>query len=185
MKIYTRRGDGGDTGLFGGGRVPKDDPRVEAYGTVDEMCAVLGTAQAHVRDGDTLTRLSLLQSDLFALGARLATPPPHEGRPAPSLPDLPLGRIGEMESWIDAAEEVTGSVRHFILPAGTAGASHLHHARAVCRRAERRVVTLARRSAVDPDVVRYLNRLSDYLFAAARLENHRAGTGDVEWRGDR
>ena len=89
-----------------------------------------------------------------------------------------------MESWIDAAEEVTGSVRHFILPAGTAGASHLHHARAVCRRAERRVVTLARRSAVDPDVLRYLNRLSDYLFAAARLENHRAGKGDVEWRPD-
>lgn len=184
MKIYTRRGDGGDTGLFGGGRVPKDDARVEAYGAVDEMAAVLGAAQAKVQDGDTLTRLRLLQSDLFALGAHLATPPRREGRPAPALPDLPVGRIAEMESWIDAGVEITGSLRHFILPAGTAGASHLHHARAVCRRAERRVVTLARQSTVDPDVVRYLNRLSDYLFAAARLENHRAGTGDVEWRPD-
>jgi len=184
MKIYTRRGDRGDTGLFGGGRVAKDDARVEAYGTVDELSAVLGTARIHVQDGVTLTRLRLLQSDLFALGARLATPPPREGRTAPSLPDLPVERIGEMESWIDAAENVTGSLRHFILPAGAAGASHLHHARAVCRRAERRVVTLARQSAVDPDVVRYLNRLSDYLFAAARLENHRAGAGDVEWRPD-
>ncbi len=182
MKIYTRRGDDGETGLFGGGRVPKDDVRVEAYGTVDELNAVIGTALAHVRDGEIRVRLRLLQSDLFALGARLATPPPRDGRPVPSLPDLPLARIGEMESWIDAAEEVTGAVRHFILPAGTAGASHLHQARAVCRRAERRVVALARRSAVDSGVVRYLNRLSDYLFAAARLENHRAGKGDVAWR---
>ena len=182
MKIYTRRGDGGETGLFGGGRVPKDDARVEAYGTVDELNAVIGTAETHVQDGATRARLRLLQGDLFALGARLATPPPRSGRRAPALPDLPVERIAKMEAWIDAADAVAGSVRHFVLPAGTAGASRLHHARAVCRRAERRVVTLAAKSAVDAGAVRYLNRLSDYLFAAARLENHRAGKGDAAWR---
>ena len=181
MKIYTRRGDGGETGLFGGGRVPKDDVRVEAYGTVDELNAVLGVALAHVRDEDIRGALGRIQSDLFAIGAHLATPPARDGRPVPALPDLPVERVAEMESWIDAAEADTGRLRTFILPAGTAGASHLHHARAVCRRAERRTVSLAGRSFVDLEIVRYLNRLSDYLFAAARLENHRAGRGDVEW----
>ncbi len=181
MKIYTKRGDGGETGLFGGGRVPKDDARVEAYGTVDELNAVLGVASAHVRDAGIRRALGRIQSDLFAIGARLATPPARDGRPVPALPDLPVGRVGEMESWIDDAEADTGRLRNFILPAGTAGASHLHHARAVSRRAERRVVTLARRSFVTPEIIQYLNRLSDYLFAAARLENHRAGRGDAEW----
>lgn len=181
VKIYTRRGDGGETGLFGGGRVPKDAARVEAYGTVDELNAVLGVALAHVLHGDIRRSLARVQSDLFAIGARLATPPAREGRSTPELPDLPVERVGEMESWIDAAEGATGALRNFILPAGTAGASQLHHARAVCRRAERRTVLLARCSFVDTEIIQYLNRLSDYLFAAARLENHRAGTGDVEW----
>lgn len=181
MKIYTRRGDGGETGLFGGGRVPKDDVRVEAYGTVDELNAVLGMASAHVQDASIRGTLGRIQSDLFAIGARLATPPARGGRPVPALPDLPVERVGEMETWIDAAEADTGQLRSFILPAGTAGASHLHHARAVSRRAERRIVTLARRSFVTPEIIQYLNRLSDYLFAAARLENHRAGEGDVAW----
>lgn len=181
MKIYTRTGDGGDTGLFGGGRVPKDDARVEAYGTVDELNSVLGVALTHVQDGDVRRALGLIQSDLFAIGARLATPPAREGRPVPAVPELPMERVGEMESWIDAAEAETGQLKNFILPSGVAGASHLHHARAVCRRAERRTVKLAGRSFVDPEAIQYLNRLSDYLFAAARLENHRAGTGDTEW----
>ena len=161
--------------------MPKDDARVEAYGTVDELNCALGVARAHVLDDEIGGALGRVQADLFAIGARLATPPAREGRPVPSVPDMPVDRIGEMESWIDAAEDETGQLRTFILPAGAVGASHLHHARAVCRRAERRTVTLASRSVVDPEVVRYLNRLSDYLFAAARLENHRAGTGDTPW----
>ncbi len=183
MKIYTRRGDGGETGLFGGGRVTKDDHRVEAYGSVDELSAALGAAQVHVTDDGTRERLNLVQRDLFAIGAHLATPPARPGRRPPELPGLPVDRVGEMEEWIDAAAAVSPPLRNFVLPGGSAGASHLHVARAVCRRAERRVVTLlAGEPNPDPGIVRYLNRLSDYLFAAARLENQRTGRGDIEWK---
>ena len=185
MKIYTRRGDQGETSLFGGGRTRKDDSRVEAYGTVDELNAAIGAAAVHLADEETRRRLGRVQSDLFAIGARLATPPPRGDRPVPALPELPARRIAEMETWIDEAEAATSPLRNFILPAGSAGASHLHVARGVCRRAERRVVTLDGVSRVDPEVIRYLNRLSDYLFAAARLENRRAGQEDVEWRSAR
>ena len=183
LKIYTRRGDGGRTGLFGGGRVPKDHLRVEAYGTVDELNALIGIAAAQVTDGDVRRALSLVQSDLFAMGARLATPARDDGRPVPSLPDPPLERAAEMESWIDRADGETGPLRSFVLPAGSAGACRLHHARTVCRRAERRVVALAAAEPVAPWIVQYLNRLSDYLFAAARLENALSGAGDVPWTG--
>ena len=183
MKIYTRRGDTGETALFGGGRTRKDDSRVEAYGTVDELNAAIGNASAHVTHAVTPERRGLLQSDLFAIGAHLATPPPRAGRTAPALPELPSGRIAEMETWIDEAMEATPPLRNFILPAGSAGASGLHLARAVCRRAERRVVTLAAAEHVDPVIIRHLNRLSDYLFAAARLENLGDGREDREWRG--
>ena len=182
MKIYTRRGDGGETGFFGGGRVAKDANRVEAYGSVDELSAAVGAAQVHVTDDGTRDRLSLVQCDLFAIGAHLATPPPRPGRRSPDLPELPADRVGEMEAWIDAAGAVCPALRNFVLPGGSAGASHLHVARTVCRRAERRVVTLSSEAEVDTGIVRYLNRLSDYLFAAARLENHRTGEGDVEWK---
>ncbi len=182
MKIYTRRGDAGETGLFGGPRTRKDDARVEAYGTVDELNAAIGVALAGVARAATGERLSRVQSDLFALGAHLATPPPEEGRRAPRLPVLPLDRIGEMEGWIDEAMAASPPLRAFVLPAGSEGAVRLHGARAVCRRAERRVVALA--ASADPGVVRYLNRLSDYLFAAARLENVEAGLDDAPWSGD-
>ncbi|MDE2763889.1 MAG: cob(I)yrinic acid a,c-diamide adenosyltransferase [Gemmatimonadota bacterium] len=183
MKIYTRRGDSGETGLFGGGRTRKDDPRVEAYGTVDELNAAIGAATVHLTDAGIRARLGLLQSDLFAIGAHLATPPPRKGRPVPSLPELPAERVAEMESWIDEAVAAAPPLRSFILPAGGAGASGLHLARAVCRRAERRVVALSAAAHVDPVIIRHLNRLSDYLFAAARVENLAAGRGDIEWRG--
>lgn len=182
MKIYTRRGDAGATGLFGGGRVAKDHIRVEAYGSVDELSAAVGVAQVNVTDGRTRDRLGLVQRDLFAIGAHLATPPPRPGGRPPELPELPADRIGELEVWIDDAAAVCPPLRNFVLPGGSAGASHLHLARAVCRRAERRVVTLAGEAEVAPGIVRYLNRLSDYLFAAARLENHRTERGDVEWK---
>ena len=183
MKIYTRRGDTGDTGLFGGGRARKDDVRVEAYGTVDELNAALGNASVHVTGDVARERLELLQSDLFAIGAHLATPPPPPGRNPPALPELPAARVADMETWIDQAMEAAPPLRNFILPAGGPGASALHLARAVCRRAERRVVALATTEPVDPAIIRHLNRLSDYLFAAARLENLHDGRPDREWTG--
>ncbi len=181
MKIYTRRGDAGETGFFGGGRARKDHVRVEAYGTVDELNAVIGIAMMHVSNPGIRRRLLRLQSDLFSIGSHLATPPARERRPSPNLPPLPLERVAEMESWIDKAVAATPPLRAFVLPAGSPGAVHLHGARAVCRRAERRVVTLASTAPVDGGVVRYLNRLSDYLFAAARLENLAEGQEDVLW----
>jgi len=184
VKIYTRRGDTGETALFGGGRTSKDDTRVEAYGTVDELNAAIGNASVHVTLAATRERLALLQSDLFAIGAHLATPPPRTGRKPPALPELPAGRAAAMETWIDEAMEAAPPLRSFILPAGSPGAGGLHLARAVCRRAERRVVTLARAEPVDPVIIRHLNRLSDYLFAAARLENLECGHPDREWSGD-
>jgi len=183
MKIYTRTGDAGDTALFGGGRVSKDHPRVAAYGTVDELNAAVGIAVAAVADAQVRERLGRVQHDLFAIGAVLATVPAQDDRPRPKgLPELPMGRIPEMEAWIDAADEELPALRAFILPGGTSGAAALHMARTMCRRAERGVVHLATLEPVEEGVVVYLNRLSDLLFTFARLENARAGTGDVEWR---
>lgn len=183
MKIYTRTGDAGDTALFGGARVSKDDARVAAFGTVDELNATVGWAAAKVPDPDVRTRLEGVQHDLFALGAVLATPPAAEGRPAPKgVPALPTGRVPEMEQWIDEADLELAPLHAFILPGGTEAASALHLARTVCRRAERAVVTLAARERIDAGAVVYLNRLSDLLFTLARLVNHRSGTPDTEWQ---
>ncbi len=178
MRIYTRRGDEGETGLLGGGRVSKSHERVAAYGTVDELNAFLGAAAAAVEDAEIRGRLQVIQEDLLSVGASLAAPPPPEGRPAPRTPPLPEDRVAEMEAWIDGAAAETPPLRDFVLPGGTPGAAALHVARTVCRRAERAVVGLARSEAVDPVILAYLNRLSDLLFALARLENHRAGEGD-------
>ena len=183
MKIYTRTGDAGDTALFGGGRVSKDHHRVAAYGTVDELNASVGMAVALVSDEEVRDRLSRVQHDLFAIGAVLATIAPQDDRPRPKgLPELPTERIAEMEAWMDAATEELPPLRAFILPGGGAGAAALHLARTVCRRAERAVVHLATLEQVEEGIVVYLNRLSDLLFTFARLENARAGQGDVEWR---
>lgn len=197
MRIYTRTGDRGETALFGGGRVPKDHPRVRAYGTVDELNSLLGRAVGVVRAARVRERLALLQHDLFAVGAFLATPPAAAGRGRPKIPSFPEGRIAEMEAWMDEAEEVLPSLDAFILPGGSPGAAELHVCRTVCRRAEREVVVLARaeteaRGAAGAgeegagrnveEAVRYLNRLSDLLFVMARLENREAGADDVRWR---
>ncbi len=181
MKIYTRTGDDGDTGLFGGGRVSKAHIRVEAYGAVDELNAALGLSVEAVSDEEMLGWLGWIQQDLFSLGASLASPGAEDGAARPALPILPAGRIQQMETWIDAATEETPELRSFILPGGTRGASILHMARTICRRAERAVVRLNQEEDSDPVVVRYLNRLSDLLFAMARLENCRAGVPDVRW----
>ena len=181
MKIYTRTGDAGETALFGGGRVGKDDIRVAAYGTVDELNASIGWAVTQVVDAEIRARLSLLQHDLFTLGSELATPPARDGRTRPDVPLLPIERIGEMEAWMDLADAELPELRAFVLPGGSPGAAALHVARTICRRAERTVVHLAVADTVNADVITYLNRLSDLLFTLARLENDRHGTGDVEW----
>jgi cob(I)alamin adenosyltransferase len=185
MKIYTRTGDKGETGLFGGGRVSKSHPRVEAYGTVDELSSAVGVALSETTAPALRARLALLQHDLFAIGATLATP--TQGRGArPKVPELPRGRIEEMERWIDESEAELEPLREFILPGGARGAAQLHFVRTVCRRAERCVVALAETDSVDDDVIRYLNRLSDLLFVFARLENAHAGTRDIVWeKGER
>lgn len=180
-KIYTRTGDKGETGLFGGGRVPKTHPRVAAYGAVDELNAALGLAAASLSDEEIAGRIATIQADLFALGAHLATPRAAGEAPHPYLPELPHGRVAEFERWIDAADAELPELHAFILPGGVPGGAALHLARTVCRRAEREVVALAQDEWVDPEIVVYLNRLSDLLFQFARLANHRAGRGDTLW----
>lgn len=187
MKIYTRTGDRGETGLFGGQRVGKDHARVESYGEVDELNAVLGLAVTQLRvDGqeELAQRLQRIQADLFSLGANLATPAPEDGgRESAYIPAIPAERIPEMERWIDAAEEELEPLRSFILPGGGEAAARLHLGRTVCRRAERRVIHLAREAHVAEEAIVYLNRLSDLLFTLARLASHRSGVGDVLWTG--
>ncbi len=187
MKIYTRTGDGGETALLGGGRVRKDHPRVDAYGEVDELNAALGLAVAAVERAGLetlLPRLRLLQEDLFAIGAHLAAPAAGSGEGAARhLPPLPVERVAAMEGWIDETEERLPPLRNFVLPGGSEAAAHFHLARAVCRRAERRVLTLAAHEPVEEDVIVYLNRLSDLLFTLARAANLAAGRDDVPWSG--
>jgi cob(I)alamin adenosyltransferase len=179
MRIYTRTGDSGETGLFGGERVSKDELRVEAYGSVDEASAALGLAVASLEEKDTLRALLLhLQNELFTVGADLATPLP---RPVPRIEER---HVLALEKQIDAWDDTLAPLQNFILPGGTPGASALHLARTQVRRAERRVVTLLRvePETTNPAVLRYLNRLSDLLFVLARAANARAGLGDTPWK---
>jgi cob(I)alamin adenosyltransferase len=180
-RIYTRTGDDGQTALFGGGRTSKATARVEAYGAVDELNAVLGWAATQLREPWIGERLLLVQQDLFVIGAHLATPPAREHRRQPMLPALPIERAAEMERWMDEASAQLPELRVFILPGGTAGGAALHIARTVCRRAERRVVALTEAEVVDPAIVAHLNRLSDFLFVAARRENAAAGATERTW----
>ncbi len=181
MTIYTRTGDQGDTGLFGGGRVEKDHPRVAAYGEVDELNSSLGVARATPPADFFDDLLESVQRDLFALGGHLATPDPERVAKALAKAQLSDERVALFEKIIDQADTELPPLRAFVLPAGTPKAAALHLARTVCRRAERGVVRLARESQVPPLFVIYLNRLSDLLFTLARLANHRAGTPDATW----
>ncbi len=181
MKIYTRTGDAGETGLFGGERVSKDHVRVAAYGDVDELNSVLGmvrsTQPVHFMDD----LLESIQRDLFALGGQLATPDPQKVRAALEKASLNASRVTVFERAMDEAERELPALRAFVLPAGTPKAAALHLARTVCRRAERSVVHLAHEADIPELFVVYLNRLSDLLFTLARLANHRDGAGDVTW----
>jgi cob(I)alamin adenosyltransferase len=180
MKIYTRTGDEGQTGLFGGGRVSKTHPRVEAYGDVDELNATIGLARAIELMPRVDEVLVPLQRDLFAIGALLATPDRDKMKKQLEKASIDERRIGELERAIDDGDGELDPLRSFILPGGTPKSAALHVARTVCRRAERRVIALADES-IPQIVVIYLNRLSDLLFTLARVANRRAGAGEVTW----
>lgn len=181
MKIYTKTGDKGETGLFGGARVSKASDRVDAYGEVDELNSVLGLARAQKLDPDTDTLLAQVQSTLFNLGAELATDP--ESKVDVGVPAVQDADIEPLEKAIDRCEAELAPLKAFVLPGGSEGAATLHLARTVCRRAERRLVALAADTALRPECIRYLNRLSDLLFVLARYQNHVSGVQDVPWEG--
>ncbi|HEX6963356.1 MAG TPA: cob(I)yrinic acid a,c-diamide adenosyltransferase [Lacipirellula sp.] len=177
MKIYTRIGDAGLTGLYGGGRVPKNDIRIAAYGTVDELNAALGLCRAAGLPAEVDDLLGRLQHDMFALGAELAT----AGKSPPGAILLDDSDVARIEAAIDHFDDQLQPLKTFILPGGAPTSAALHVARAVCRRAEREVVNLAQATEVRPTVLIYLNRISDLLFVLARFANRAAGVGDVLW----
>ncbi len=180
MKIYTRTGDEGKTGLFGGPRVTKDSARIEAYGAVDELNAALGLARAQGIENTFDDPLARVQNELFNLGAALASP----GAKNTGLPGLTGEHVVRLEQEIDGWEATLLPLTQFILPGGALSAAQLHVARTICRRAERRVVTLAadEQEHVPPTIVIYLNRLSDWLFVLARAVNQAKNVADVPWR---
>ena len=181
MKIYTRGGDEGFTGLFGGDRVTKAHPRLMAYGTLDELNSLMGMLRLHTSDAaGAAAALEHVQQDLFVLGAILATPPNALKRLDAKL-TKPTWAIDDMEADIDRLAALAPPMRNFVLPGGTPGAAWAHLARTVCRRAEREVAALDAAEPVDPTVRIYLNRLSDWFFALARAENAVTGVADVEW----
>ncbi|MBK8500524.1 MAG: cob(I)yrinic acid a,c-diamide adenosyltransferase [Flavobacteriales bacterium] len=180
MKIYTRTGDKGETGLLGGTRVPKDHARIEAYGTVDEMNSHMGMLRdlaAPHHSGLIIT----VQETLFAIGSRLAANSTEEAARF-KVPAISDAAISDLEQAMDAMDKDLEPMRNFILPGGHPAVSQAHICRTVCRRAERRVVQLARETDIDPLVIRYLNRLSDLLFVLARHLGHLHGVADTPWR---
>ena len=179
MKIYTRTGDSGDTALFDGTRVPKSDSRVGAYGELDELNAWLGFVVANLTQADVSVQLQHIQRDLFAIGSRLADP---RHRIAERVTKAVISRedISRLEGWIDAFEQELEPLRRFILAGGTPAGAALHVARTVCRRAERAMVALGD-DAFEPELLQYVNRLSDLLFTMARAVNHRAGVTELPW----
>ncbi|HJK95298.1 MAG TPA: cob(I)yrinic acid a,c-diamide adenosyltransferase [Polyangiaceae bacterium LLY-WYZ-15_(1-7)] len=181
MKIYTKTGDEGRTGLFGGERVSKTSARVWAYGEVDELNSALGLVRSQLDSDELDTLLSAIQCELFDIGAELASTPGRREKGSMPLIDEPA--VTRLEEAIDRHQESLPPLETFILPGGTPAAAHLHLARTVCRRAERRVVALTTEDAVRPILLRYLNRLSDLLFVLARVANDQAGVKDVPWLG--
>ncbi len=192
MKIYTRTGDDGSTGLIGGRRLSKSDLQIDCYGTVDELNAILGGAAVYltIPDGllpsgsvdlirSTQTRVLRIQNELFVVGSHLAI---GDAADAKSLPPLETALVERLEGEIDAAEALLPPLKNFILPGGTPAAAGLHLARTVCRRAERLLVALHVTSPINPILIRYTNRLADWLFVQARLANLAAGVEDVIWR---
>lgn len=181
MKLYTRTGDDGTTGLFGGDRVPKDDPRVAAYGDVDELNAALGVAAAIAQPDTGLhTIVTAMQSRLFDVGADLATP--HDSKHADKITRIDQSHIEQAEQWIDQVDGQNQPMTSFILPGGTDLAARLHLARAIARRAERSIITLARTQTINESTIIFINRISDLLFAMARRANAIADVTDIPWK---
>ena len=181
MTIYTKTGDTGETSLFGGGRVRKDDLRVTSYGDVDELNSVIGVAIAAEPVALEADLLSGIQRDLFAIGGQLASPEPEKVSKALEKAHIDSDRVASLEAAIDRADDELEELTAFLLPGGTQKAAAFHVARTVCRRAERSVVALSATQPVLPIIVVYLNRLSDLLFTLARLANRQAGTPDQMW----
>jgi cob(I)alamin adenosyltransferase len=187
IKIYTKNGDTGETSLCNGSRTSKDAVRVEAYGSIDELNSILGMCIVKLTEEDTKETLIEIQKDLFAIGANLAYPSGlgQASIKGPSIteriPRITDEAIEKLEKTIDLYEEELPELRHFILCGGTESSALLHMARTVCRRAERQIVRLKKTEEVNRQIIKYVNRLSDYLFTAARLVSHRAGKKDVEW----
>lgn len=185
MKLYTRTGDDGMTGLFSGARVSKNHPRIEAYGSVDELNSVLGLAAAACDAARPFERrvaeiLAIIQSRLFDIGADLATP--EGARQQAKIHRADDADVAESEGWIDEVDGGNSPIRAFVMPGGTELAARLHVARTVARRAERAIVTLMATEPVGEPVLKYVNRLSDLFFAMARRVNHERGVADVPWK---
>lgn len=182
MKIYTKTGDHGETGLFDGTRVAKNALRVEAYGEVDELNAVLGMALSFIRDDEEIrTCLFTIQRDLFVVGAHLADPSARVEAKRGSKATFTAAQVTQLEEWIDHFETLLPPLRQFILPGGSKGGATLQLARTVCRRAERRIVTLSASVDIDALILVYINRLSDFLFVLARLESQRRNYTEIPW----
>jgi cob(I)alamin adenosyltransferase len=179
-RIYTKTGDAGMTGLGGGRRVAKDDPRVHAYGTVDELNSCIGLAIAHGVTERLESELRRIQNELFDLGADLCWPDDDERRGR--IPTVQAHHVARLEGLIDELNVVVGPLTNFLLPGGSVGAAQLHVARTVCRRAEREAITLSHEAPVGELVLPYLNRLSDALFVMARYENHERGVPEPLWQ---
>lgn len=181
MKIYTKTGDKGETSLFGGKRVWKDDLRIQAYGTTDELNAVLGIAVAELSDTELKDVISGIQNDLFTVGSDLASPLEKENKNF-VIPRIDSQFVTRLELLIDKFDSQLPALKNFILPGGSKVSAILHHARTVCRRAEREVVALSRIEGINDQIEVYLNRLSDLLFVLARFENFSSKHPDIEWR---
>ncbi|MDR3683215.1 MAG: cob(I)yrinic acid a,c-diamide adenosyltransferase, partial [Geothrix sp.] len=181
MKLYTRTGDDGSSGLFGGDRVSKSHLRLGAYGTLDELNSIMGLLRLHASPACAEEAvLQRVQQDLFVLGAILATPASRQDLLGSRM-SRPTWDLADMEADIDRLSALAPPMTTFVLPGGTVASAHAHLARTVCRRAEREVVALTHEEPMDPVVLTYLNRLSDWLFALARAENATAGVADIQW----
>jgi cob(I)alamin adenosyltransferase len=181
MKIYTKTGDAGETGLFGGARVSKASLRVEAYGEVDELNSAIGWARVAVSSSELDVLLNQIQNDLFEVGAELGSTAERKQKSA--MPLIDEARVQALESAIDKYEEGPPPLTSFVLPGGSEQAARFHLTRCICRRAERSIVALAAEDTVRGEVLRYVNRLSDLLFILARHANHATGVEDIPWKG--
>ncbi len=178
MKIYTKTGDTGETSLFGGKRVSKDDLRIEAYGTIDELNSQLGLLITHIKDNNIQALLLKIQHRLFDIGSVLAVDPAS----GIELPGIELSDIEALENAIDNYNQELNPLKSFILPGGSAANAMAHICRTVCRRAERRVISLSKEAELDIPIIKYLNRLSDYFFVLSRLISHVEGAEEIKWQ---